>query len=69
MLTLTDIALRRGSRLLLEDVSLTIQQGRKVGVIGANGAGKTSLFQLILGQPDADSGRLDYPAGPRIACM
>ena len=43
-LTFTNLALRRGSNLLFKDVSLTIHQERKVSFVGANGAGKTSLY-------------------------
>ncbi len=67
MLSFTQIALRRGTELLFENVSFTIHQGQKVGLIGANGAGKTSLFRLILGELDADQGDLDLPLGTRIA--
>ncbi|MEX2327939.1 MAG: ATP-binding cassette domain-containing protein, partial [Pseudomonadales bacterium] len=66
MLSLINIALRRGTELLFEDVSFTINQGRKVGLIGANGAGKTSLFKMITGELDSDRGEIDYPVGTRI---
>jgi len=69
MLTFTNLALRRGTELLFEQASLTVHQGRKVGLIGANGAGKTSLFKLIAGELDADRGSLDFPSGTRIAWL
>src|SRR5690606_23209450 len=50
MLKLTQLALRRGPKLLLEDVNLQIHPGQKVGITGANGSGKSSLFSLILGE-------------------
>ncbi|XOV86272.1 MAG: ABC-F family ATP-binding cassette domain-containing protein [Pseudomonadota bacterium] len=67
MLSLINVALRRGTELLFEDVSFTVNQGRKIGLIGANGAGKTSLFKLITGELDSDRGEVDLPAGTRIA--
>ena len=67
MLVFTEIALRRGTELLFENVSMTIHKDRKVGLIGANGAGKTSLFKFILGELDADHGDLEYPQSLRIA--
>jgi ATP-binding cassette, subfamily F, member 3 len=67
MLSLTNIALRRGSSLLFDGVSFTIFQRQKLGLIGANGAGKTSLFKMILGELDADQGELDIPANLRMA--
>ena len=69
MLSFTNLALRRGALLLFEQVSFTIHRGRKIGLIGANGTGKTSLFQLITGELEADAGSLDFPAHMRIAHM
>ncbi|MDP7577131.1 MAG: ATP-binding cassette domain-containing protein, partial [Pseudomonadales bacterium] len=67
MLSFNQIALRRGTELLFENVSFTIHRGLKVGLIGANGAGKTSFFELILGELEADLGDMDYPSDLKIA--
>ncbi len=67
MLKLTHLALRRGPRLLLDDTSLQIHSGQKVGLTGANGTGKSSFFALILGEIGADSGDLSLPADWTIA--
>ncbi|MDA9316092.1 ATP-binding cassette domain-containing protein [Pseudomonadales bacterium] len=67
MLSLNNLALRRGTDLLFAGASFTIHQGRKVGFVGANGAGKTSLFKLILGELEIDEGSLEYPPETRIA--
>ncbi|MDX8395815.1 MAG: ATP-binding cassette domain-containing protein [Mariprofundaceae bacterium] len=56
MLSFENLCLRRGKRLLFEDVSFTIHLGDKVGVTGANGTGKSSLFGLIQGWLEEDSG-------------
>jgi ATP-binding cassette, subfamily F, member 3 len=69
MITLTGLAIRRGTKLLFDNVSCTIAKAEKVGLVGANGSGKTSLFQLIIGQMDADTGSVDLPATTRIAYM
>ena len=61
MLQFTHLALRRGAKLLLEDVSLQIHPGQKVGITGANGSGKSSLFSLILGEIGADAGEFRFP--------
>ena len=67
MLRLIALALRRGSRQLFADASLTIHPGEKVGVTGANGCGKSSLFALLRGQLHADSGDASLPPGLVIA--
>tara|TARA_A100001388_G_scaffold274949_1_gene259519 strand:+ start:1793 stop:3658 length:1866 start_codon:yes stop_codon:yes gene_type:complete len=69
MLSLQQLSLRRQAKMLVEDASLTIYAGFKVGLVGANGSGKTSLFKLILGELDADQGRLEIPPSLRIAHM
>ena len=61
MLQFTQLALRRGTRLLLDNVSLQIHPGQKVGVTGANGTGKSSLFSLILGELGPDAGDISVP--------
>ena len=58
MLQLNQIELRRGAKLLFENASLQAHAGQRLGVIGVNGSGKSSLFSLILGQLDADAGQL-----------
>ena len=67
MLNLSRLALRRGPRLLLEDTSLQIHPGQKVGLTGANGTGKSSLFAMILGEIGPDSGDLTVPSDWVIA--
>ena len=69
MLTIHELSLQRGGQWLLERASATLQPGQRVAVIGANGAGKSSLFQLILGRLDADAGSIRLPGGCRIAHM
>jgi ATP-binding cassette, subfamily F, member 3 len=67
MLQFTNLALRRGVRLLLDDTSLQIHPGYKLGLTGANGSGKSSLFALILGEIGADSGSVSVPSDWVIA--
>ena len=54
MLVLNDISLRRGVKLVLDHVSVTLQPGEKVGLVGRNGAGKSSLFALLTGRLQSD---------------
>jgi len=58
MLQLKQIELRRGTKLLFENATLQAHAGQRVGVIGVNGSGKSSLFSLVLGSLEADSGEL-----------
>ena len=67
MLQLTNLSLRRGPRLLVADASLTIYLGQKVGLVGANGCGKSSLFALFLGELHADAGDFSLPAAWELA--
>jgi ATP-binding cassette subfamily F protein 3 len=69
MISFRNFALRRGERLLLSDVDLTLHAGWRVGVIGRNGAGKTSLFAALMGEVEADKGDLDLPSKARVASV
>jgi ATP-binding cassette subfamily F protein 3 len=69
MLSFTNLALRRGPNLLFEDASFVIHRDKKVGLIGSNGAGKTSLFKMITGELEVEEGYLDYPHDLRISYL
>jgi ATP-binding cassette subfamily F protein 3 len=69
MIRLLNLTLQRGPQRLLEDAELTLHAGHKAGLIGANGAGKSSLFALLLGDLLPDSGDCFLPADWRIAHM
>ena len=62
MLLLKDITLRFGDRTLLDNVSFSLRMGEKVGLIGRNGTGKSTLLKIIAGLAEPDSGILDRPA-------
>ncbi len=67
MLNFKNISLRRGTRVLFKDTSLTIHKGQKVGLTGANGVGKSSLFAMLLNQLQVDEGDFTLPPGLEIA--
>ncbi|WP_248123364.1 ABC-F family ATP-binding cassette domain-containing protein [Micrococcus lacusdianchii] len=76
MLTVTDLELRVGARLLMDEVSFRVDRGDKVGLVGRNGAGKTTLTKVLAGrtQPTAGtvtaSGRIGYlPQDPKVDDM
>ena len=61
MIVFSDLSLRRGPKALLEGASFSIHPGQKVGLTGANGVGKSSLFALIRGELGQDSGTFSMP--------
>jgi len=67
MIRIANLILARGNKRLLEDAALTVHAGQKVGLIGANGSGKSSLFALLRGELDADSGDVSLPPSWVIA--
>ncbi len=69
MISLQDISLRLGSQLLLDEAGLTIYAGQKVGIIGRNGTGKTSLFKLLMDELSPDNGEMDFPKDLRKSQM
>jgi len=58
MIRLEQIELRRGSKLLFRDATLDVHDGQRLGVIGVNGSGKSSLFALLLGALQQDAGEV-----------
>ena len=67
MIRFQNLSLMRGVKPLFESVDLTINPGEKVGLIGPNGTGKTSLFALLRSELHADQGEVAYPARWRVA--
>jgi ATP-binding cassette, subfamily F, member 3 len=67
MITLTDIVVRRGTKVLLDKANLTIHPGEKASLIGRNGAGKSTLFALLTGGLTEDGGEWYMPKSWRLA--
>ena len=67
MLVLSQLSLRRGVKLVLDRTTVTVNPGEKVGLVGRNGAGKSSLFSLFAGRLTADAGDFSLPARWRVA--
>jgi ATP-binding cassette subfamily F protein 3 len=67
MIRFQQVSLARGVKPLLDKVDLILNPGDKIGLIGANGAGKSSLFALLRGELHADQGDLSYPPNWRVA--
>src|SRR5574343_107748 len=67
MITLKNITLRRGARVLIDDASCTVNPGERVGLVGRNGAGKSTLFALLNGTLHEDRGDFVIPPQWRMA--
>jgi ATP-binding cassette subfamily F protein 3 len=61
MITLRNVVLRRGTKIVLDDASVVLQPGEKVGLVGRNGAGKSSLFALLTDRLHSDKGDVEIP--------
>ena len=66
MITLRNLQLRRGTKIVLDGVNVNVNPGEKVGLVGRNGAGKSSLFALLSGRLQADQGDFEIPARWRL---
>lgn len=67
MLTLQNVTIQRGTKFLLEDCNLTIHAKQKIGIVGANGCGKSTLFAALRSEIQVDKGNISLPAQIRIA--
>ena len=67
MITLKNVVLRRGAKVILDSAAVTINPGENVGLVGRNGAGKSSLFAMLNGTLHEDGGEFFIPAQWRMA--
>lgn len=69
MLTVSNISLRFGKRILFEDVNLKFTNGNCYGIIGANGAGKSTFLKILSGEIEPNAGSIDLEPGKRMAVL
>ena len=69
MITVSNLSLRYGKRTLFEDVNLKFTPGNCYGVIGANGAGKSTFLKILSGDIDPTSGSVSFTPGERMAVL
>ena len=64
-----DLGYSLGAKLLFQNLNLSINQGDRIGLVGHNGAGKTSLLNLLFRQADPDAGELIYRRGLSVGMV
>ena len=69
MIDINNITVRIGNKTLLENASAHIADGWKVGIVGANGCGKSTLFRVLLGMQETELGEINFPSGARISTV
>ena len=69
MITLTNIAIQFGKRVLYKDVNIKFTSGNIYGIIGANGAGKSTLLKAISGELEPNKGSVELGAGERLSVL
>ena len=69
MIDLNSITIRISGKTLLENASAHINDNKKVGLIGRNGCGKSTLFRAILNEQSIESGEISFPSNSKIAFM
>ncbi|MDR1458440.1 MAG: ABC-F family ATP-binding cassette domain-containing protein [Puniceicoccales bacterium] len=69
MINIKNLIFRLGSRVLFDDVTISIPDNSKVGVVGHNGCGKTTLFRLILGKESLDGGEIIIPNKQKVVTV
>jgi len=69
MITVNNLSLRYGKRILFEDVNLKFTSGNCYGIIGANGAGKSTFLKILQGDVDPTTGQVTFSKGMRVAVL
>jgi ATPase subunit of ABC transporter with duplicated ATPase domains len=69
LLSVEQISKSYGDNQVLNHVTLTLQDGQKLGLVGANGVGKSTLLRIIVGEIEADSGKVTLAHGARLGYL
>ena len=69
MITVNNLSLQFGKRVLFDEVNLAFTKGNCYGVIGANGAGKSTFLKILAGEIDPTKGRVEISPGERMAVL
>lgn len=69
LLRAANVQLSFGSRTVFQDLTFTIEEGERVGLVGVNGSGKSSLMKILAGAARADTGELQLRRGARVTYL
>ena len=69
MLTVSNLSVQFGKRVLFDEVNTSFTQGNCYGIIGANGSGKSTLLKIIAGDRDPTSGHVSLEKGKRMSVL
>ena len=69
MITVNNLSKRYGAQVLFDDVNLRFDPGKRYGIVGANGAGKSTFLRIVTGQEYADSGQVSIPTKTRVGTL
>ena len=69
MISINNLSLRYGKRVLFDEVNIKFTEGNCYGIIGANGAGKSTFLKIISGEIDPTTGRVDITKGARMSVL
>ena len=69
MLSVNNLSVQFGKRVLFDDVNITFSAGNCYGIIGANGAGKSTFLKILSGKQDANSGSVHLESGKRLSVL
>ena len=69
MLSVSNLSVQFGKRVLFDEVNVTFTQGNCYGIIGANGAGKSTFLKILSGKQEPTSGRVILESGKRMSVL
>ncbi|HLT52506.1 MAG TPA: ATP-binding cassette domain-containing protein, partial [Flavobacteriaceae bacterium] len=69
MLSVSNLSVQFGKRILFDEVNTTFNKGNCYGIIGANGAGKSTFLKILSGKMEATSGRVHLESGKRMSVL
>lgn len=69
MIIINDLAMSYGAKILFTDVNLHIKDNKRYGLVGANGAGKTTFFKVLMSEEEPAFGEVNIPKNSKVGCL